>query len=102
MRDSRQTEAHLDAAKRSGQHEVIKAAEMPNSKHFARKLGKPRPYGHVESLKDDVPQAVGVVSIWHKSDRHPVRVFSRLLTDELQPPGPYRVPRCVRPARIPA
>src|SRR5258708_33362065 len=55
MRDSRQTEAHLDAAKRSGKHEVIKAAEMPNSKHFARKLGKPRPYGHVESLKDDVP-----------------------------------------------
>src|SRR5581483_4480670 len=82
-----QVKAHLDTTKCSREHKVVKAAEMPNTKYFARKFRQPSPYGHVEIFQNDVSQPVCVVPVRHKSDRYRIGILAGILTNDVQSPG---------------
>src|SRR5262245_46098606 len=102
MRDAGKTKAHLDAAKRPDEHEVVEAAEMADAEHTARELRQADAERHVEVLEDDAAQSVGVVALRHEHRGHRVRVLPGILADDLEAPGPngrarrLAVPRVTR------
>jgi hypothetical protein len=52
MRNARDFEAHLDAAERAGEHQIVERAEMSDAKHLAGKLAEAGAKGHVEIVED--------------------------------------------------
>ena len=61
-----QLQSHLHAAKRSGEHEVVEAAEMSNAKYLSGEPGETCTERHVEGIENDLAKIVGVVSSRHE------------------------------------
>src|SRR5258708_19903225 len=93
MRHPGDTQPHLDAAQRAGEHEVVEIAEMADAEDL---VGEPAEAGaerHVETLEDGPAQPVGAVPLRHEDGGQRARILARLATQDLQPPGPDRAPR---------
>ena len=62
-----QSKAHFNSAERSGQHQSVKTAEVPDAKYFSREFREACTKGHVKILEDDCSQPVRVVTFGHKN-----------------------------------
>ena len=54
-------QAHLHAAQRAREHQVVEVAEMADPEHLVLQLAEPRAERHVEALEDDAAQLVRAV-----------------------------------------
>src|SRR5579859_2589343 len=90
VRHPSEPEPHFDSAERSGKHEIVEAAKMPNAKYFAGKLGEAGSERHVEIFKNNAPQAIRIMPSRHENSCEGARVLARILTDDFQAPGSDR------------
>ena len=83
---AREPQAHLDAAQRPGQHQVVEVAEVADPEHPALQLAEAGAERHVEALEDHAPHVVGVVALGHEHRGQRGRVLARVRAEHLEPP----------------
>src|SRR5262245_2427844 len=90
VRDARERQRHLRDAQRADKHAVVDVAEMADAEILAGVAAEARAIGNVEGVEREVAEGVGVVAVrhHHRGDRR--RMISRLLAQDLQPPGAHR------------
>src|SRR5947209_20250813 len=59
-RNARRRQAHLDAAQRARQHQIVEVAEMADAEDFSLQSSEPGAERHGEALEDDRSQRVGI------------------------------------------
>src|SRR2546423_1753522 len=64
-RHARGRQAHLDAAQRAGQHQLVEVAEVADAKHLPFEPSKPGAERHVEAVEHDAAKRVRVVTGGH-------------------------------------
>src|SRR5262245_58147361 len=63
VRDILERQAHLDAAQRPAQHEIVEPAQVADPEHAARELAQARAERQVEAREDIAAQCVGVMAV---------------------------------------
>src|SRR4051812_33608069 len=52
VRHTKEGQPHFHAGECSGQHQLVDAAEVPDTKNPARNLAEPRSQGHIEAVEN--------------------------------------------------
>ena len=66
VRHAGQRQAHLDAAERAGQHEVVEIAQVADAEDLVLHLAETGAEREVEALQDDGAQGIGAVPLGHQ------------------------------------
>src|SRR3954467_3357971 len=92
VRDAARLEADLDAGERSGDHEVVKIAEVADAEHRVGERPEAVAERHVAALEDLGPQPVGRMPFRqpHRGERG--RIFAWIAALDLEAPMPHRPP----------
>src|SRR5437773_9022876 len=85
-------EAHLDAAERTGQHEVVEVAEVSDAEDAALDLAEAHPERHVEALENGLANAIGIVRLWDDDRGHHVAELAGVRGEDLEIPGFHGAP----------
>src|SRR6516225_8283189 len=82
-------ESHFHAAEGTAEHQVVKAAQVPNPKDLVRQFAQTRTKRQVKVFQDDLAQLNLGVTVWQKHGGKRVTIFARIQADQLEAPGAH-------------
>jgi len=81
--NARKLQAHLNSTESPRQHQIVEAAEVPDSKYLSREFGKAGSERHIEIVENYGAQLVGVVPFGQVDGGDYARIFARLFANDL-------------------
>src|SRR5262249_55495053 len=91
-RHARDGQAHLDAAERGGQHQIVEITQMAHPKDLAFPFSKACSERQIEAFENDATERIRVVPFRRYHGRQRAAVFLRIGADDVETPRTYGTP----------
>src|ERR1700687_1791377 len=101
MRNPGDLQTHLYAGQSSGQHEIVKIAQVSDAENSVLDFSEPGAEWHVELLENGLAKLVGRVTGGRIDGRQRAAILLRIESHDFQTPGAHGTPCRLAMPRVP-